>query len=63
MAYIKYGQKRTYTSGDTSTMTFGSERGKWMRVIVYKAGRNACRDDNIDDIGLHQTHLPRCWDL
>jgi len=34
-------------SGDPSTMTFGSEKGKWMRVIVYKAGRKACRDDNI----------------
>ena len=38
MENIKYGENLC-KSGAPSTVTVGSEREKWMRVVLYKAGR------------------------
>ena len=44
--YIQYGENLR-KSGAPSTMTVGSEKEKWIRVILYKTGRKAGRDGNI----------------
>ena len=36
--YIKYGENLR-KSWAPSTVTVGSEREKWIRVVLYKAGR------------------------